>query len=195
MTAPALRLDPNEAQRGAADPAASVWVAASAGTGKTKVLTDRVLRILLVGVRPERILCLTFTKAAAAEMNIRLARVLGGWASASDAELDEALLAVLDRRPDDTERRRARSLFAEVLDVPGGMRILTIHAFCQTVLGRFPLEAGIAPHFEVLDERDQSVLLDVAQHQVLKAAERSPELAAALAEIGRFADETAGQKR
>ena len=152
-------------QHDAADPQASVWVTASAGTGKTKVLTDRVLRLLLNGTEPARILCLTFTRAAAAEMSIRISSTLGDWITADDTVLDEALQLLLARAPGDAEIRRARSLFAEVLDTPGGMKILTIHAFCQSLLRRFPVEAGIAPHFAVADERTQSELLKEAQNR------------------------------
>ncbi len=185
----AIDRDPNEVQRGAADPTASVWVAASAGTGKTKVLTDRVLRLLLIGTPPERILCLTFTKAAAAEMNNRIADTLKSWASAGDAALRAALVKVMDRQPDDEDIARARRLFPAVLDVPGGMRILTIHAFCQTVLGRFPLEAGIAPNFGVLDDREQKAQLTAARQAVLDAAVADWRLAAALAGVTAHVDQ------
>ncbi len=181
--------DPNEVQRGAADPKASVWVAASAGTGKTKVLTDRVLRLLLAGTAPGRILCLTFTKAAAAEMNNRIAETLKIWASADAAALRAALVKVMDREPDATEMQRARRLFPAVLDVPGGMRIQTIHAFCQTVLGRFPLEAGIAPNFGVLDDREQTAQLTAARQAVLDAAASDWRLAAALAGVTAHVDQ------
>ena len=157
-------------QRRAADPASSVWVAASAGSGKTKALTDRVLRLLLGGSAPERLLCLTFTKAAAAEMRQRLNRRLGEWTMQADDDLDRALHALTGDHPDGRLRGRARCLFATVLDTPGGLKILTIHAFCQSLLGRFPLEAGIAPHFEVLDERETAGLLAAAQTAVLARA-------------------------
>ncbi|HSO41661.1 MAG TPA: UvrD-helicase domain-containing protein, partial [Rhodospirillales bacterium] len=146
-------------QRAATDPQASVWVGASAGTGKTKVLTDRALRLMLSGTPPSKILCLTFTKAAAAEMASRIATVLGGWATAAEPELDAVLLSLLGRQPKDRERQRAHSLFPAVLDTPGGLKVLTIHAFCQSLLGRFPLEAGVAPHFSVMDERDAAEAL------------------------------------
>ena len=180
--------DPRVAQRRAARPDASVWVAASAGTGKTKVLTDRVLSLLLAGTPPPRILCLTFTKAAAAEMATRLAAELSAWATAGNAELTErlaAVAAVSAAPPDDATRQRARRLFATVLDAPDGIRIQTIHAFCQSLLRRFPLEAGIAPHFTVVDERNAEELLRQAQDDVLSEARRGAdeELAAALAEI------------
>ena len=150
----AKRSDPAIPQRRAANPQRSVWVSASAGTGKTKVLTDRVLSLLLAGTSPHRILCLTFTRAAAAEMAIRINRALAGWAIAGDEDLTKQLEALTGSTPDADTIRRARPLFAQVLDVPGGMKIQTIHSFCESLLGRFPLEAGIAPHFEVMDERD-----------------------------------------
>jgi ATP-dependent helicase/nuclease subunit A len=150
-------------QRGAADPTASVWVAASAGTGKTKVLTDRVLALLLTDTQPHKILCLTYTKAAAAEMQTRLAARLSDWATASEADLDRALFDVLGREASTDQRELARRLFALVLDAPGGLTIQTIHSFCQSLLGRFPLEAGIAPHFSVLDDRDAQVLMKQAR--------------------------------
>ncbi len=172
-------------QHDAADPRASVWVTASAGTGKTKVLTDRVLRLLLNGTEPARILCLTFTRAAAAEMSIRISGTLGEWITADDIVLDEALHVLLARAPEDAEICRARSLFAEVLDTPGGMKILTIHAFCQSLLRRFPLEAGIAPHFAVADERTQRELLKEAQSRLFLHARHGADetLATALAAI------------
>ena len=181
MTVSALLDQATAKQRLAADPGASVWVAASAGTGKTKVLTDRVLALLLAGTAPGRILCLTFTKAAAAEMSNRIAARLAGWATADDGDLDDELAALLGAAPRAEVRVRARRLFAQVLDAPGGMRIETIHAFCQSLLRRFPLEAGLAPHFQVMDERDAQELLAEAQNEVLAAG--APELAAAVATL------------
>lgn len=190
MTEGGGRPDPNVSQRGAADPGASAWVAASAGTGKTKVLTDRVLRLLLADTAPERILCLTFTKAAAAEMNNRLNAVLGRWAADTDAALEKDLRQVLGGAPDDDQRALARRLFPRVLEVPGGMRIHTIHGFCQTVLARFPFEADLAPHFQVLTERDQEAGLAVARSRMLEAALRKAALGAALTDLTRYAHET-----
>src|SRR3954470_15362237 len=158
-----------DAQRRATTPGHSAWVEANAGTGKTKVLTDRVTRLLLDRVKPERILCLTFTKAAAAEMRNRLAGQLGRWAMAEDATLDEAIEKLIDRRPMPEDRIVARRLFARVLDAPGGINILTIHAFCQALLKRFPLEAGVAPGFEILDEADAQALLRAAQDEQMQA--------------------------
>jgi ATP-dependent helicase/nuclease subunit A len=162
-----------DAQRRATTPGHSAWVEANAGTGKTKVLTDRVTRLLLDGVKPERILCLTFTKAAAAEMRNRLAIQLGRWALAPQAKLDEEVEQLIDRTPDPAERVAARRLFARVLDAPGGINILTIHAFCQALLKRFPLEAGVAPGFEVLDEAEAQTLLRHAQDEQMEALARS----------------------
>ena len=158
------------AQRRAADPASSVWVAASAGAGKTKALTDRVLRLLLDGAAPERLLCLTFTRAAAAEMAIRINGELGEWTMLEDGALEWRLEALTGAPPDGNLRDRARRQFATVLDAPGGLKILTIHAFCQSLLGRFPLEAGVAPHFEVLGDRESAELLHEAQTAVLARA-------------------------
>jgi len=170
MTA-ALIHDATARQRLAADPTASVWVAASAGTGKTKVLTDRVLALLLQGTAPHRLLCLTFTKAAAAEMSNRIALRLADWATDDDATLADKLFELQGNEPDAATLVRARRLFAQVLDAPGGMRIETIHAFCQSLLRRFPLEAGLAPHFQVMDERDAAELLAEAQSEVLAGGE------------------------
>ena len=173
-------------QRRATTPGHSAWVEANAGTGKTKVLTDRVTRLLLDGVKPERILCLTFTKAAAAEMRNRLAGQLGRWALADEEALDEAIERLVDHKPESAERVIARRLFARVLDAPGGINILTIHAFCQALLKRFPLEAGVAPGFDVLDEGDARTLLRQAQDEQMEALARRdapPALADALAAV------------
>jgi len=172
-------------QRRAAAPADSVWVAASAGTGKTTVLTQRFLRLLLAGCAAERLLCLTFTKAAAAEMANRIAEHLALWAAMEELDLAKALESLLGRAPSDQERDLARSLFARVLDTPGGLRIMTIHAFCQSLLRRFPLEAGIAPHFQLLDERGSEELLAEARDAMLQEAgdEEGLDLARALAVV------------
>ena len=163
-------VDPDRQQRRASDPGASVWVGASAGSGKTKVLTDRVLRLLLSGTPPQRLLCLTFTKAAAAEMANRVNRSLGEWATAADGVLREKLAGLTGMQPSDAEVGAARRLFAQVLDVPGGLKIQTIHSFCESLLGRFPIEAGVPPHFQVMDERSASEMLRAARDDVLAAA-------------------------
>jgi ATP-dependent helicase/nuclease subunit A len=185
------RPDPERRQREAADVGASVWVAASAGTGKTKVLTDRVLALMLAGSPPERILCLTFTKAAAAEMANRLNARLSAWTTLENGRLSQDLATLTGIMPDDATRDRARRLFARVLDAPGGLRIDTIHAFCQSLLRRFPLEAGVAPHFEVMDERSAGEALAAARETVLAAARSSAAaaLAGALAEAARHVNE------
>ncbi len=146
------------AQRGAADPAQSAWVAANAGSGKTRVLTERVARLLLEGASPGKILCLTYTKAAAAEMQDRLFRMLGGWAMATDEDL-AAALTELAGEASTVEPDRARRLFAEALETPGGLKIQTIHAFCDSLLRRFPLEAGAPPDFAVMESREQEALI------------------------------------
>ena len=150
MNAPA-----NNPQRDAADPLISAGVSANAGSGKTKTLVDRVARLLLRGARPEAILCVTYTKAAASEMQRRLFAQLGGWAVAPDEALVQALTR-LEGLPDAHYDRimlsRARRLFAQALETPGGLKIQTIHAFCEKLLRQFPLEAGVTPGFTVLDD-------------------------------------------
>jgi len=165
-------------QRLASAPTVSAFVSAHAGAGKTKLLVDRLLRLMLCGAEPSRILCLTFTKAAAAEMAIRLHHRLGRFATASPASLDDHLKALLIT-PSDALRSRARALFAEVLDLPGGMRISTIHAFCQSLLRRFPLEARLAPHFRLVEEADARGALDQAREAILPTV--PPDAIAALA--------------
>ena len=177
--------DPALSQLMASAPQASVWVMASAGSGKTKVLTDRVLRLLLAGAHPTRILCLTFTKAAAAEMATRIADRLAGWAVADGAELATELTGLAGTPPDQAGIDRARRLFATVLDAPGGLTVQTIHAFCQSVLQRFPLEAGLPPGFAVLDERTAAERLRMARDRMIRDArpDRSQALPEALIEL------------
>jgi ATP-dependent helicase/nuclease subunit A len=166
VSAPATP-QPTEEQQKAANPTKSVWVSASAGTGKTTVLTDRVLSLLLQGTPPTRLLCLTFTKAAAAEMMSRVVRRLSRWATMLDGDLEHDLRQLTGRVPEARERVRARQLFAGVLDAPGGLKIQTIHAFCQSLLARFPLEAGVAPHFTVIDDVTAEELRREAREAVL----------------------------
>ena len=179
-----------QAQSRASDPAASAWVEASAGSGKTKLLTDRVLRLLLAGVEPGRILCLTFTKAAAAEMSTRLAKALGGWATAQDAELAKTLAGLTGRAPGPDELRAARALFVRVLEQPGGMRISTIHAFAQSLLRAFPLEAGLAPQFAVVEDQEARAMLAREREAVLAGTPNRDALAhlARLVPPDRFAE-------
>ncbi len=164
-------------QRLASDPSASVWVEASAGTGKTKVLSDRVLRLLLNGANPARLLCLTYTKAAAVEMSNRISSKLSNWAIISDEKLQieiEKLLGI-NLTSDDKLIKQARNLFAILLDTPGGIKIQTIHSFCQEILKRFPLEAKISPHFEIMDDRSSSDALEEIKKELLqgKSSEKS----------------------
>ena len=175
----------------ASDPSVSVFVSASAGSGKTKLLIDRLLRLMLprpgdgAGSDPGRIQCLTFTKAAAAEMQVRLQDTLGHWVTLSDAALDAELRA-LDVPPVPASRQAARALFARVLDLPGGMRIGTIHAFCQSLLRRFPLEAEISPHFILAEETDSRVALNTATEAVLARGEASLALLAGQVNLADF---------
>ena len=151
----------------AADPATSVWLAAHAGTGKTKVLVDRVLRLLLAGAEISSILCLTYTKAAAMEMQLRIRNVLLGWMRMDDATLANALHALLGRAATTDESAQARRLLCQMIDHPQGLHIQTIHAFCQSLLSRFPLEAGISPHFAVMEESEASRLLHESIERLL----------------------------
>jgi ATP-dependent helicase/nuclease subunit A len=138
----------------AANPASSAWVAASAGSGKTRVLANRVIRLLLDGAPPQNILCITYTRAGAAEMADRITKDLSTWAVCPLGELQESLRELLQRDAKQSEITLARQLFARMLDCPGGLRIKTIHSFCQELLQRFPLEASVAPHFNLLDETE-----------------------------------------
>lgn len=160
-------------QRTAADPTLSAFVTANAGSGKTKTLIDRVARLLLAGAAPETILCVTYTKAAAAEMQRRLFDLLGGWSVRPDAELREAL-AKLEGRPadgyDHLALSKARALFARALETPGGLKIQTIHAFCEKLLRRFPLEAGVSPGFRVMDDAASAAVADAARKAVARQA-------------------------
>ncbi len=145
-------------QAAAAEPTTSVWVSANAGTGKTHVLKTRVLRLLLAGTPPERLLCLTYTKTAAAEMSHRVFGDLATWATTDDATLDIELSKLTGRQEGETVRARARQLFAQAIETPGGLKVQTIHAFCERLLKRFPLEAGVAPNFSVLDDGEATHL-------------------------------------
>ncbi|HXC55230.1 MAG TPA: double-strand break repair helicase AddA [Rhizomicrobium sp.] len=154
----------------AADPVRSAWVAANAGAGKTYTLANRVTRLLLAGTEPGRILCLTYTKAAAAEMQGRLFKQLGEWAMLPDKALQRKIVEIGADLGGPEELRSARRLFAKALETPGGIKILTIHAFCQNVLSRFPLEADVPAAFDVLDEQTARELMAVARNKVLERA-------------------------
>ena len=155
-----IHSDASARQVQAADPTASTWLSANAGSGKTKVLIDRVARLLLSGVKPQHILCLTYTKAAAAEMQNRLFKRLGAWAMMPNEGLLQELHALGDAHALPKHLVTARQLFAAAIDTPGGLRIQTIHSFCAMLLRRFPLEAGVSPQFVELDDRAGRLLRD-----------------------------------
>lgn len=170
-------IEATQRQRMASDPLVSSWVGASAGSGKTKVLTDRMLRLLLPredgrpGTKPQKILALTFTKAGANEMALRLSRRLSEWAVMDEAALTKDMESNLfGRAPKTAELEAARKLFARVVDTPGGLNIMTIHSFCQSVLGRFPIEAGLPPNFKPLEEEEAREFLERARKDILSHA-------------------------
>ena len=173
----------------ASDPKLSAWVAANAGAGKTYTLANRVARLLLADARPEKILCLTFTKAAAAEMQHRLFKQLGEWAMLPDDVLT-AKISEIGAEPDDLPK--ARRLFAKALETPGGLKVLTLHAFCQLVLTRFPIEADVTPGFDVLDDAAARALIADARQKVLESAGDGD---AALAEAIAFIATEKGEPR
>jgi ATP-dependent helicase/nuclease subunit A len=179
----------------ATDPGVSAWVSANAGAGKTSLLTDRVTRLLFAGAKPSRILCLTYTKAAAAEMATRLFQRLGEWALLPDDKLAARLAEIGAGAPSAAGLRKARTLFAQALETPGGLKIQTIHSFCQNILARFPVEAGIPARFTVLDDRSTQELMAEARNAVLEqAAKGDAALSKAIAQLatraadGRFAE-------
>ena len=161
-------------QSEASDPDVSAWVAANAGSGKTYVLAQRVINLLLEGVEPEKILCITFTKAAAANMAKRVFDTLAEWTAYNDDRLDAAVRESSGRAPDARRRSLARRLFARALETPGGLKVQTIHAFCTQLLHQFPFEANVAARFSVLDETEQSELLERLTLNVLLDGARNP---------------------
>lgn len=164
-------------QQLASDPQVSVFVAASAGSGKTKILTDRVLRLLLSGVMPAKILCLTFTKVAAAEMQRRINEELMLWVTLSDEQLKNRLLALTGLDVSDQQIVKAKKLFAVLLDDNSGLQISTIHAFCQSIIKKFPIEAKTSPKFEIITAEKENQLLLQARKLVLQEALFNKELA------------------
>lgn len=169
------RILPDPAQIAAADPGQSVFVTANAGSGKTSTLVDRVARLLLREVQPGEILCVTYTKAAAAEMQARLFARLGEWAVMDDVGLARSLADLDGREPgslSSPELSDARRLFAKALETPGGLKIQTIHAFCEKLLRRFPLEAGVTPGFTVLENEAATALSHAAREELARAALR-----------------------
>src|SRR5579872_2889725 len=170
---PAVR----DKQASASNPASSSFVSANAGSGKTHVLVQRVIRLLLTGVPPEKILCITFTKAAAANMAERVFSTLGHWVTLDDAALDAAIREVGIPHPTTGLRNAARKLFASALETPGGLKVQTIHALCTRLLQQFPFEANVPARFAVLDERDQTEMMERANLKVLLEASRNPDSA------------------
>src|SRR6266481_4049927 len=164
-------------QARASNPAASAFVSANAGSGKTHVLVQRVIRLLLDGVPPEKILCITFTKAAAANMAERVFTTLGHWVTLGDAPLDAAIREVGIAHPNAGLRKAARELFASALETPGGLKLQTIHALCTRLLQQFPFEANVPARFTVLDDRDQTEMMERANLKVLLEASRDPQSA------------------
>src|SRR5680860_1127955 len=179
MNALVHEADANQAR--ASDPNASAWVSANAGTGKTEVLVKRSLRLLLAGARPECILCLTYTKTAAAEMQNRLLKDLAAWATLPGEDLHLSLTALMGHAPEDSDLQRARRLFALSLEARGGLKIHTIHGFCERLLQRFPLESAVTPHFSVLDERGAALLKRRAFDAIITRAAEDRESALGLA--------------
>ena len=168
---PAVR----DAQTRASNPAASSFVSANAGSGKTHVLVQRVIRLLLDDVPPEKILCITFTKAAAANMAERVFTTLGHWVALDDTALDAAIRDVGIAHPSARLRNSARKLFASALETPGGLKVQTIHALCTRLLQQFPFEAEVPARFAVLDERDQTEMMERANLKVFLEASRDPD--------------------
>ncbi|GIQ76072.1 double-strand break repair helicase AddA [Bradyrhizobium sp. RD5-C2] len=168
---PAVR----DAQARASDPKASTFVSANAGSGKTHVLVQRVIRLLLSGVPPEKILCITFTKAAAANMAERVFTTLGHWVTLDDTALDTAIREAGIAHPSASLRREARKLFACALETPGGLKVQTIHALCTRLLQQFPFEANVPARFAVLDDRDQNEMMERANLAVFLEASRIPD--------------------
>ncbi len=195
-----MRDDATEAQVRAADPRQSTWLAANAGSGKTRVLTDRVARLLLAGTEPQKVLCLTYTKAAASEMQNRLFQRLGKWAMREEAKLRQDLRDLgVEGAIDAPTLARARRLFARAIETPGGLKIQTIHSFCASLLRRFPLEAGVSPDFTELDERSAVLLrqeiveelaagADVGAVDALAGLQSGEDLTSLLGQISRFRD-------
>ncbi|MFZ1922783.1 MAG: UvrD-helicase domain-containing protein, partial [Xanthobacteraceae bacterium] len=162
-------------QRAAANPKVSSWLAANAGSGKTHVLVQRVINLLLEGVEPEKILCITFTKAAAANMAKRVFDTLADWTTYDDATLDKVIRDQLGETPGPVRRALARRLFARALETPGGLKVQTIHAFCTQLLHQFPFEANVAARFTVLDEAEHTQLLERLTLGVLLDGAKNPE--------------------
>ena len=169
-------MEPNKAQNRASNPYTSAWVSASAGSGKTKVLADRVLNLMLMTGKTDKILCLTFTKVAAAEMANRITERLKKWSVLTEKELENELETLTGEIPEKEILERAKGLFAKALETPGGLKIMTIHSFCTTLLERFPLEANVPPHFKVIEELTAQKLLSDSLDQVLESPSSQKEV-------------------
>lgn len=189
---PVIPEDTRAAQTRAATPGLSAWVSANAGSGKTHVLAQRVIRLLLDGADPSRILCLTYTRAAAANMASRVFRNLARWTTLAPDELAGEIAEIDGRRPSEGRVTLARQLFARALETPGGLKIQTIHAFCEAVLHQFPLEANIAGHFELMDGQMEAALVAEARREMIARAAQgdSADLAAAFATVLQNGGET-----
>ena len=185
---PDIPIDTRKLQSAASAPQASAWVSANAGSGKTYVLTMRVIRLLLNGTPPEKILCLTYTKVAAANMATGIFRRLATWTQLDDAALRQEIVDLGEPSPDARQLRRARNLFAEAVETPGGLKIQTIHAFCERLLHLFPFEANVSASFSVIEDEEQALLLQRAQDHVLTHA-GDPDLRAAIGFLARETSE------
>ncbi len=184
------RNDATERQVQAARPDASTWLAANAGSGKTRVLTDRVARLLLDGVQPQHILCLTYTKAAASEMQNRLFKRLGKWAMLGNSALQEELVELgVPGVIDPNRLAQARTLFARAIETPGGLKIQTIHSFCASLLRRFPLEAGVSPQFAEMEDRAAALLREEIIEDFAEGHQ-----AALIEDVARFVTDTGFDK-
>lgn len=167
--------DTDDRQRSASDPVHSAWVSANAGSGKTYVLSRRVMRLLLAGTEASKLLCLTYTKAAAATMSNRVFGELAKWAVMDDADLKAAITKLENKEPKPKRIAKARRLFAEAIETPGGLKIQTIHAFCEAILHQFPLESDLPGRFEVLDDAGKAELMHQAQVRTLLKATSDPD--------------------
>jgi len=182
-----IPLPVRERQRQASDPAASAWVSANAGSGKTHVLTQRVLRLLIAGAAPSGLLCLTFTKTAAANMAARVFETLASWTSLDDAGLSEAIAELGAPKPKPQGLAFARRLFARAIETPGGLKIQTIHAFCERLLHLFPFEANVPASFSVADDREAAALIAEARARAFAEELGAPDRAAEVERVAREA--------
>ena len=189
MSVRAAEAEIRAAQAEASDPGLTVWVSANAGSGKTHVLAQRVVRLLLGRVPPSRVLCLTYTKAAAANMSARIFRTLSSWTTLDDAALALAISATGAPAPHANDLAFARKLFARTIETPGGLKIQTIHAFCDRLLHLFPFEANVAAGFEQLDDAQREAFLLDARQEVYARASHDADLAAAVAIIAEEIDD------